>query len=42
MTSTESGSELGAFLRAMRERLSPAAAGLPEGGTRRTPGLRRQ
>ncbi|MGW4241809.1 helix-turn-helix transcriptional regulator [Nocardia sp. NPDC004722] len=42
MNSTESGSELGAFLRAMRERLSPEDAGLRSVGTRRTPGLRRQ
>jgi len=33
---------LGAFLRAHRERLTPAAAGLPAGGRRRTPGLRRE
>lgn len=34
--------ELGAFLRAHRERLSPALAGLPPGSRRRTPGLRRE
>ncbi|MER5636142.1 helix-turn-helix transcriptional regulator [Kitasatospora sp. NPDC002227] len=34
--------ELAEFLRAMRERLSPEQAGLPPGGRRRTPGLRRQ
>ena len=37
--------ELGAFLRAQRARLTPADAGLPEGsasGRRRTPGLRRE
>jgi transcriptional regulator with XRE-family HTH domain len=34
--------ELGAFLRSRRERLSPADVGLPEGGRRRTPGLRRE
>lgn len=37
--------ELGAFLRARRERLRPADVGLPEGsasGRRRTPGLRRE
>ncbi|MDQ8032503.1 MAG: helix-turn-helix transcriptional regulator [Bordetella sp.] len=34
--------ELAAFLRARRERLSPAELGLPEGGRRRTPGLRRE
>lgn len=33
---------LGAFLRAQREGLSPAAAGLPAGPRRRTPGLRRE
>jgi transcriptional regulator with XRE-family HTH domain len=36
-----SGSELGAFLRARREALTPAEAGLPAGPRRRTPGLRR-
>ncbi|RFA30696.1 transcriptional regulator [Alkalilimnicola ehrlichii] len=34
--------ELAAFLRARRERLSPADVGLPSGGRRRTPGLRRE
>ncbi len=34
--------ELGAFLRSRRERLTPARAGLPAGGRRRTPGLRRE
>ncbi|RAP64570.1 transcriptional regulator [Achromobacter sp. HZ01] len=34
--------DLAAFLRARRERLSPADAGLPSGGRRRTPGLRRE
>jgi len=33
---------LGAFLRSHRERLSPAAAGLPTSARRRTPGLRRE
>src|ERR1700754_869172 len=33
--------ELGAFLRAHREAVSPAAVGLPNGTRRRTPGLRR-
>lgn len=42
MEKVESAAELGSFLRAMRERLSPEAAGLPGGGQRRTPGLRRQ
>ncbi|AGL18231.1 helix-turn-helix transcriptional regulator [Actinoplanes sp. N902-109] len=35
-------SQLGAFLRSRRERLSPADAGLPPTGRRRTPGLRRE
>jgi transcriptional regulator with XRE-family HTH domain len=34
--------ELGAFLRARRERISPETVGLPGGGRRRTPGLRRE
>ncbi|NUW61511.1 helix-turn-helix transcriptional regulator [Cronobacter muytjensii] len=34
--------DLAAFLRAHRERLSPAEAGLPSGTRRRTPGLRRE
>lgn len=34
--------EAGAFLRSRRERLTPAAVGLPEGFRRRTPGLRRE
>ncbi|KUJ54590.1 hypothetical protein ACZ90_66460 [Streptomyces albus subsp. albus] len=33
--------ELGAFLRSRRERLAPAAVGLPDTPGRRTPGLRR-
>ncbi|MFI6938100.1 helix-turn-helix transcriptional regulator [Streptomyces sp. NPDC050418] len=33
--------ELGAFLRARREAVTPAEVGLPEGPRRRTPGLRR-
>jgi transcriptional regulator with XRE-family HTH domain len=33
---------LGDFLRARREALEPAALGLPAGGRRRTPGLRRE
>lgn len=33
---------LGDFLRAQRERLTPAEAGLGSGGRRRTPGLRRE
>ncbi len=35
-------SDLAAFLRARREHLSPADVGLPSGGRRRTPGLRRE
>lgn len=35
-------SELGTQLRAWRERLTPAAAGLPQAARRRTPGLRRE
>jgi len=35
------GNSLGAFLRARREATAPAAAGLPAGSRRRTPGLRR-
>jgi transcriptional regulator with XRE-family HTH domain len=34
--------ELAAFLRSRRERLTPADVGLPPGGRRRTPGLRRE
>ena len=34
--------DLGAFLRSRRERISPADVGLPPGGRRRTPGLRRE
>jgi transcriptional regulator with XRE-family HTH domain len=34
--------ELGAFLRSRRERIDPAAVGLPPGLRRRTPGLRRE
>lgn len=34
--------ELGDFIRAHRERLTPDAAGLPVGNRRRTPGLRRE
>src|SRR5262245_54601005 len=36
------GSELAEFLRARRERLTPADVGLPVNGPRRTPGLRRE
>ncbi len=34
--------ELGAFLRARRERVTPAVVGLPDHGRRRVPGLRRE
>lgn len=34
--------ELAAFLRSRRERISPEQVGLPTGGRRRTPGLRRE
>src|ERR1700677_570878 len=34
--------ELGAFLRAQREKLTPGAAGFAGGARRRTPGLRRE
>lgn len=34
--------ELAAFLRSRRERISPEQVGLPSGGRRRTPGLRRE
>jgi transcriptional regulator with XRE-family HTH domain len=34
--------ELAAFLRSRRERISPEQVGLPPGGRRRTPGLRRE
>src|ERR1043166_2806055 len=34
--------ELAAFIRSRRERLTPADVGLPPGGRRRTPGLRRE
>ena len=40
--SSEQKRELGEFLRAQRERLAPAAIGLPAGSRRRTPGLRRE
>ncbi|WP_067459023.1 helix-turn-helix domain-containing protein [Actinomadura macra] len=36
-----SANELGAFLRACREAVTPTEVGLPAGGRRRTPGLRR-
>ncbi|MFS2006747.1 helix-turn-helix transcriptional regulator [Duganella sp. CT11-25] len=34
--------KLGEFIRAHRERIKPASVGLPGGGRRRTPGLRRE
>ena len=43
MVDGDSGAqELGTFLRSRRERMSPAEAGLPAMGRRRTPGLRRE
>ena len=41
-TLERSRNELAAFLRSRRERISPEQAGLPSGGRRRTPGLRRE
>ncbi len=41
-SSTADRDALGAFLRARRARISPGEAGLPAGGRRRTPGLRRE
>jgi transcriptional regulator with XRE-family HTH domain len=38
----ESTNPLGAFLRARRELVAPQQAGIPDGGVRRTPGLRRE
>ncbi len=40
--SFEQRRELGAFIRAHRERLPPGVLGLPAAGRRRTPGLRRE
>ncbi len=42
MASIEQRRALGAFIRAQRNRLAPAALGVPPGGRRRTPGLRRE
>jgi transcriptional regulator with XRE-family HTH domain len=42
MKDEESGNRLGDYLRARRELVSPAQAGLPPGGNRRVPGLRRE
>ena len=40
---TDGGSDLGRFLRARREQISPQQVGLTPGpGLRRTPGLRRE
>lgn len=41
-TSMDRAGELGAFLRTRRERVMPSDVGLPPGGRRRTPGLRRE
>lgn len=41
MSGSLSDNELGAFLRSRRESIAPADVGLPDGGRRRTPGLRR-
>jgi transcriptional regulator with XRE-family HTH domain len=41
-TAPDSGRLLGEFIREHRNRLSPAAAGLPATGRRRAPGLRRE
>ncbi|MCZ2826952.1 MULTISPECIES: helix-turn-helix domain-containing protein [unclassified Modestobacter] len=38
----ESANPLGAFLRARRELVTPQQAGIPDGGVRRVPGLRRE
>src|SRR6478672_5821484 len=40
--SDRAGNALGAYLRARREQVTPAQAGLPAGGVRRVPGLRRE
>jgi transcriptional regulator with XRE-family HTH domain len=42
MTSDLHRSDLGAFLKARRGELDPATVGLPDGGPRRVPGLRRE
>ncbi len=39
---SESTNALGAYLRARRELVTPQQAGIPDGGVRRTPGLRRE
>jgi transcriptional regulator with XRE-family HTH domain len=42
MKDDDSGNRLGSYLRARRELVTPAQAGLPPGGNRRVPGLRRE
>lgn len=42
MSTAVSRTELAAFLRSRRERVQPEEVGLPGGGRRRTPGLRRE
>lgn len=42
MKDEESGNRLGDYLRARRELISPTQAGIPPGGNRRVPGLRRE
>src|SRR3984885_15101643 len=42
MTGDTAGNRLGAYLRARRGLTSPQQAGLPPGGNRRVPGLRRE
>jgi len=39
---SEKANALGEFLRARREQVTPAQAGIPDGGPRRVPGLRRE
>jgi len=42
MASVEQRRALGAFVRVQRDRLTPASVGMPPGGRRRAPGLRRE
>ncbi|MFC4913051.1 helix-turn-helix transcriptional regulator [Actinomadura gamaensis] len=42
MTANEAGNRLGAYLRARRDLVTPEQAGIPAGGNRRVPGLRRE
>ena len=42
MKDEDAGNRLGSYLRARRELVSPAQVGLPSGGNRRVPGLRRE